>query len=61
MLWVVPPVHVISTVGDIASGLGLSAAEAEELVARVPPVVTVEKRLRRLSVQGEDLLSRACV
>ncbi|GIL77427.1 hypothetical protein Vretimale_2998 [Volvox reticuliferus] len=52
LLWVVPPIHVASTVGDIAAGLGLTPAEAMELIARVPPVVTVEKRLMRLSVQG---------
>ncbi|GLC42677.1 hypothetical protein PLESTB_001126300 [Pleodorina starrii] len=52
LLWVVPPSQVACTLGDVAGALGLSGEQATELMARVPPIVTIEKRLMRLSVQG---------
>jgi hypothetical protein len=53
LLWVVQPQHVAVTLRGLAGRLGLSDAEAEALLVRVPPIVTCEERLLNMSVGGE--------
>ncbi len=45
--------QVATSVRGVSERLGLSGAEAADLVARVPPVVAAEGRLLQLSIGGE--------